>query len=274
LCRHWFGYPEPNILDLDRYYREIYSPRRKSYFGEEYYVFMERRAKAQSRFIEESLSRCAIPINMQQWRIMDWGCGIGALVAEFQHRGSDVIGYDSDLEAIEIGQKRWTANITLSSSHDLDVCHGLIDLLLLSHVIEHFSNIRQTLQDLIQVLKPGRFVFIEVPNCSSDMFNVPADHESHLNFFSSQSLIRLLENLGVQVITCLSCGPPREQTIPKQQSSPNYDSSPLMVRGMNFLQKLTSIRMRDKHIRTIYDGFYDHYSPDENGMWLRCLARI
>lgn len=83
--------------------------------------------------------------NLRGWRIIDWGCGVGELVALLQHKGADMVGYDSDLEAIEVGKKQWSANIGSSSLCDLNVFQGQFDLLLLSHVIEHLPGIRHTL---------------------------------------------------------------------------------------------------------------------------------
>jgi len=99
--------------------------------------------------------------NLCGWRIIDWGCGVGALVALLQQKGADVVGYDSDLEAIEVGQKQWSANISISSPCDFNVFQGQYDLLLLSHVIEHLPGIRHTVQDLLKFLRPGGFVFVE-----------------------------------------------------------------------------------------------------------------
>jgi SAM-dependent methyltransferase len=275
-CNHWFSYPEPDGLELDRYYTQTYSPRRKIYFGEEYYVFMERRASAQIRFISDYLSQSGMLGSLRGWRIIDWGCGVGALVALLQRGGVDAVGYDSDLEAIEVGRKRWAANISVSSSYDLGVLQGRFDLLLLSHVVEHLPDIRQTLQGLLRVVRPGGFVFVEVPNCSAEMFSVPMDPESHLQFFSRRSLVHILEGLGVQVLACVSCGPPNPSESHQREIPAVLDCAQRLARQAktrlgNIVERLG---LRARHVRTICDGFYEHYSPGENGLWLRLLGQI
>jgi len=275
-CNHWFGYPEPDIVEIDRYYKKRYGPRRRKYFGEEYYVLMERRAKAQMRFIEDCLSRSGKPGNLRGWRVIDWGCGVGALVAVLQRGGVDAVGYDSDFEAIKVGQKRWAANNTFSSSYDLSVLQGQFDLLLLSHVVEHFPDIRRTLGDLLKILQPHGYVFVEVPNCSAEMFVAPVDTESHLHFFSMQSLMKIMESVRIQVLTCVSCGPPKISAVDRGEISVTSNcakrfAGQIKVRLENTFERLG---FRARHVRTIYDGFYEHYSPGENGLWLRCFGQI
>jgi len=277
LCNYWFGYPEPDGLELERYYDETYSPFRRRYFGEEYYVLMERRAQAQIRFISDCLSRSSISSSLRGWKIIDWGCGVGALVAALQHRGAEAVGYDSDFEAIDVGQKRWGANISVNSSYDLSLFQGQFDLLLLSHVVEHLSDIRQTLRGLLKVLRPGGFVFIEVPNCFGEMFLPEMDTESHLHFFSKQSLILLLEGLGVQVLTCVSCGPQKQPLFHQTQIPETTKLATRMVRRIKLIPKLVVSLLGDnaKQTRTIYDGYYDKYYERANlGIWIRCLAQL
>jgi 2-polyprenyl-3-methyl-5-hydroxy-6-metoxy-1,4-benzoquinol methylase len=217
-----------------------------------------------------------MPGNLRGWKTIDWGCGVGALVASLQHRGADAVGYDSDSEAIAVGRERWAANIHMSTSFDLSRFHNQFDLLLLSHVVEHLPDIRETMRNLLKVLRPPGYVFIEVPNSSADIFVTEMDPESHLHFFSKRSLTLLLESLGVQVLACVSCGPSRQLTIHQKQTSaiPNL-AQRSVVRMKALLQQMGNrLGIRARHVGTIYDGFYEHYQLDESGLWLRCLGHI
>ena len=122
-CNHWFAYPEPDAIELDRHYQETYREKRGRYFGEEYYALMQRRAKAQIRFIKGCLSKLGLPTRLKHWKALDWGCGIGALVASLHDEGADAVGYDSDSEAIAVGQKRWNANVQLGRCYDLSTLY-------------------------------------------------------------------------------------------------------------------------------------------------------
>lgn len=274
-CNHWFTYPEPGELELDQYYKEAYSPQRRIYFGEEYYTLMQRRAKAQKKFISNFLAISEKHAMFHLWKIMDWGCGVGALVASFQKKGANIVGYDSDNTAIEVGKYRWEANINTTLSNEIDLHQGQFDLLLLSHVVEHLPNIQKSLKKLTKVLKPGGIAFIEIPNCDSDTFDLEFDHESHLNFFSKQSIDIILTGVGLQVLECVVCGPPKRKII-KEQPNEFYALMMKLIiyigSKLNYALKLMGFRT--KRIKTIYDGFFDYYPSDNNGLWIRCLARV
>jgi len=274
-CNHWFTYPEPGELKLNQYYNEIYSPQRRRYFGEEYNALMQRRAKAQKNFISNYLTNSEKHAMSHFWKILDWGCGVGALVALFQKAGANIVGYDSDKAAIEVGKRLWNANISTTSSNAVDLHQDQFNLLLLSHIVEHLPNIQKSLQELIKVLKPGGIVFIEIPNSDSDTFDLKSDHESHINFFSRQSIDIILTKLGLQVLGCVVCGPPKRKIIDKRSnklSTPMMKSINRIRRFMNYGFNL--LGFHNKRIKTIYDGFFDYYPSDNNGLWIRCLARV
>jgi 2-polyprenyl-3-methyl-5-hydroxy-6-metoxy-1,4-benzoquinol methylase len=275
-CNHWFAFPEPDGPSLARYYREIYSGRRASYFSDAYYSVMEQRAAAQIRFIERSLDDCRIQAALPGRTAIDWGCGVGALVAALQRYGVVAVGYDSDLAAIEIGRQKWGTNIWLNTSDDVSRFRHEFDLLLLSHTLEHFAGIEEAMRRLLTVVRPGGWVFIEVPNSSAGLFTDEMDHESHLHFFSRQSLMLLLQRLGVRVLTCVSCGPSMGVAVGRDGSKELSGPVGRAALALRLLyQRMVPRRRREAgHIETMYDGFYERYQRGDDGLWLRCLGRI
>lgn len=280
-CMHWFAHPEPDSALLDRYYLETYSQQRRRYFGEPYYVLMQRRAAAQVMFIKRHIgNRNTQCVPLRGWKVLDMGCGVGALIAALQREGADAIGYDSDPIAIEVGQSRWQANVHVSTSNELDSLRGSFDLLCMSHLVEHLPDIKDSLSNIMQVVRPGGWVFIEVPNCFAEMFKSNVDTESHLHFFTRKSLIWLLQSIDLQVTACESCGPAKFPAYDLYDTSSDgkklQDSALRFQKAMQKLQdRVKRILQPSSAIKTIYDGYYDKYYPSEDGggMWLRCLAR-
>lgn len=275
-CQHYFTYPEPNNDTLAIYYRDTYSNQRRQYFGEPYYVLMERRAKAQIQFIKQNLQPKEQITGLRNFKALDIGCGVGALTAYLHHQeGADSTGYDSDGKAIEVGRKRWKnnmgiqANLSINPSDGLIGLHGQFDLLSLSHLVEHLPDVSLSVTSIIQTLRPGGYVFVEVPNCFSEMFLAKVDTESHLHFFSQRSLQLLLESTKLNVISCQNCGPPKFQAYNLGRQSPRLVKQ--------FRAKMAACSRvvfgQTMRIRTIYDGYYDHYPVNDNGLWLRCLAQ-
>ena len=262
-CQYGFASPETDPELLASYYRDTYSMQRQHYLNaSSYYVLMQHRAHAQINFLKQTVP--AIPLQAQQWQVLDWGCGIGALVTAFCNEGMQAIGYDYDPSVIKCGRSLWNANIHLAPRHfdDLVQQHHL---LCLSHVIEHLDHLQASVLTILTWLHDEGYVFIEVPAYSKSMFQGNVATESHLHFFTRRSLIRFLERLPLRVITCLNCGPP-VQKVGKRS---------LLSRVVRKFQTLWQAANKKDEISTMYDGFYETYYPesDERGIWLRCLAQ-
>jgi len=74
------------------------------------------------------------------------------------------------------------------------------DLIIMSHVLEHIEDPGAELRHMIRVLRPGGFIFLEVPNGSGHRRLPIDDNSSHLHFFSATSLTRLLADQGLETI--------------------------------------------------------------------------
>ncbi len=269
-CEHWFASPEPETKWLDSYYKEVYSIARRKFFGDEYYSIMTKRADAQSKFIKRHIGlNEKSGAAFKDKKVLDLGCGIGALVRSFQDQQAIAIGFDSDPVAIDTGRKLWNSNIYLNSASDQNLSESY-NILCMSHVVEHFSDIRSALQGIFKSVKPGGYVFVEVPFTCDGMLHEDFDTESHLHFFSKKSLATLLKQQGLQVIVCITCGPP----ISYGKNAKSIIARPINERIVTRVSGYLS-RLIEGKTTTIYDGWYDKYylNNETNGIWLRCLAR-
>ena len=66
-------------------------------------------------------------------------------------------------------------------------------MVIASHVVEHVSDPLSFLNNIIDYIRPGGSIFIEVP-CQDHLYK--SLDEPHLLFFTDQSLQLLLETLG------------------------------------------------------------------------------
>lgn len=264
-CSHHFAYPEPDSKRLALYYGRAY---RKYRFGPSYYELMRRRAESQVHFIKRYLGTLAG--NFAEWKICDIGCGIGALVAQFQREGALVKGYDPDPAVIKFGKKHRKSNLHVAGLEAANLCVHDYDLLCLSHVIEHLPDIRNSVGKALDGLRHDGFVFIEVPRYHEKMLHSPLDLESHLHFFTPKSLTTLLKGLGLHMIACATCGP-IEHPAPNRKGRGGSRAAAMIGGLWNRILVLLNQRNR---IKTIYDGFYESYyqTPEEGGIWIRCLA--
>lgn len=160
--------------------------------------------------------------DMRGQRILDAGCGTGALGALLQKNGNRVEGITcSDGEArIAAGR--------LARAHVLDLndtgrvaaaLEGTFDVLLFADVLEHLLDPQKSLRALLGKLAPGGKVCVSLPNVACfyvrlgllfGRFNYsPAGgvlDETHLHFYTLKTARALLRDAGLK-INAMNCVP-------------------------------------------------------------------
>ena len=89
-----------------------------------------------------------------------------------------------------------------------------LDLIVLSHVLEHLLDPHTILRLIHASLAPGGVLYIEVPNIPVESLLLYPDHvwaprfdEPHITFFSVSTLRNLLESAGFEPLFCDTAGP-------------------------------------------------------------------
>ena len=92
-----------------------------------------------------------LPNDLTGTRILDAGCGTGALAFELAERGADVMGIDISPQLVGIAQKRTPLHLqgklTFRAGDMLDPAHGSFD-----HIVAMDSLIYYTAQDIGDIL--------------------------------------------------------------------------------------------------------------------------
>ena len=135
-------------------------------------------------------------------RILDVGCGKGTLLTLFAGAfpGWDRVGIEPSSAAAAIAR---VSGLTVHEGmlDTVTIEPSSIDLVTIVHVLEHAASPMAALDAIHRALKPGGFVFIEVPNMlDANMFYDFLLHE-HLFHFSPDTLSRLLTNRGFVIDT-------------------------------------------------------------------------
>ena len=135
-------------------------------------------------------------------RVFDIGCGAGGMLIPFQQQGWQVAGCDLGSEYLERGRE---VGLTLEQGGpSILQQHGCADLVILSHVLEHLPNPKQSLEEISGLLIDGGYLYIELPG----IFNIHRTYKDPLRFlqnahfyhFTLSTLSTLLADAGYHLV--------------------------------------------------------------------------
>jgi SAM-dependent methyltransferase len=163
-------------------------------------------------------------------RILEVGCGGGATLRALKERRTaegrtcEVVGVDIEAEAVSRAKEYLDAVYLMDAEEEelTDYPDGYFDLLIMQYVLEHVVNPWATLRHWLQLVRPGGYIFVGVPNIANYQFlkrlilHDEFTHEpagildwTHLRYFTGGSLIKLLTEADLTVVK--SIGLPTEE---------------------------------------------------------------
>jgi 2-polyprenyl-3-methyl-5-hydroxy-6-metoxy-1,4-benzoquinol methylase/glycosyltransferase involved in cell wall biosynthesis len=199
--------------------------------------------------VEESLSKIANLISSRSI-VLDIGCGSGMLGRFLiREKGCIVDGVDGNSAALEICQStyRFTAVKNLEADLLSDVFQiQAYDYIVVADVLEHLTNPDQLLSELKKLIKPQGTIIFSVPNITH--ISVALDlllgrfeytengllDETHLRFYTRQSLLRKLESFGLHAWEI--------DTVEKAISETEFSSQISKLFPRHWIDALTSYR--------------------------------
>lgn len=150
-----------------------------------------------------------------------------------------------------------------------------VDLVVMSHVLEHVSNPKQFLSNTTQNLRRGGALFIEVP--CRDWEHKSMD-EPHLLFFDKEPMKHLLGKIGFEDIEMSYHG----QEIAKLRNPSKFNAKIIALRsrliGLGVIAPFGRMRpgmegLADPLERAVVAPFLAHREAATPAWWLRALAR-
>lgn len=157
-------------------------------------------------------------------RILEVGCGTGAIVAELTRRGHDIIGTDISREAIEHGRrKHGNVHLEARPAEDLGFGDESFDVVLSFDLFEHIEEIDRHVAEVRRLLRPGGYYLFQTPNKYS---NAPFEtlrakslrwRQWHPSLHSPGQLRRRLRRHGFDV-RFVKMNPINEFTLKKLES--------------------------------------------------------
>lgn len=137
----------------------------------------------------------------KELRIADVGGGAGGYLVEFQKTGAECTVADFNENFLAYGRERGLH--TVSGGLNVLVDSGFtFDVVILSHIIEHFVDLNKGLESLSKIMKPGALVYVAVPGLDSlkmgrrDYDFLKDIQDAHVYYFTSQTLAIAMARYG------------------------------------------------------------------------------
>ncbi len=217
--------PTPSIEEVDRYYRdEFYARADTSYTNDSSLENMAEEAEFHRRSYADLLHMIgsgwssAMP-DIRKATAIDVGCGYGFWLKYLNDHGIAGYGVEPVLDGVDYCKQHGVDAYCLSVEK---LAHPprseRVQLVTMLNVLEHLREPAAVLQQFRDNwLVPGGSVLIRVPN-DFNSWQVTADSllglgqwwvvpPRHLNYFSAESLTRLLANCGYDVVDGMSTFP-------------------------------------------------------------------
>ncbi len=154
-------------------------------------------------------------------KVLDLGCSSGLLGAELRRLGHHVTGVDAlALPGVTERVDHFVA-ADLEAGIPAEVGRGF-DVVVAGDVVEHLRNGENLLNGMAEVVRPGGFVLVSVPNVAhwyprlrilSGRFGYDQRgilDRTHLRFFTRRSFERLATDAGFRIRRCEASGLPLE----------------------------------------------------------------
>ncbi len=137
-------------------------------------------------------------------RLLDVGCGAGALLARHRQLGWEVRGIDPGERAVAACRAQGLS-VQQVGLMEADLPSRSFDAILLNHVIEHVPRPLDALRRARELLAPGGVIRIVTPNVGGLGFRLygscwyALDAPRHLHLFDAATLTRTCERAGLSV---------------------------------------------------------------------------
>lgn len=206
-CLHVRVTNPPNDEMIDYYYKSIYWNYEKAIKEAENCFEVNSKYHEKANF----LLNLAEKNKIKNIKFCDFGCGYGGVINFIKDKCAISLGIEPS-ENLESIHKRFLPDKKIYKSiKDAKSNYSNINLLYISHVLEHLSDYEQTLKSLSNWLEHEGLLVIEVPNANYignilRGFNdfTWMQFPEHFNYFSPYSLGNLISKLGLEIIdiTC------------------------------------------------------------------------
>jgi len=192
----------PTAQELDALYSEGYFEGVGRDGGYEEYANQEKEYLAT---FDEDVRR--IRTFIAQGSVLDIGCGYGYFVRRALAAGFDAYGVDLSSDGIREAEKHVPGRVFRGTIDTTEELAGReFDVIFASHLIEHITEPRPFIEELLKHLSDRGIVVFVTPNIESWLARVSGPRwvsfkvPEHVAYYTPKTLGRLLETAGLEVV--------------------------------------------------------------------------
>jgi len=146
--------------------------------------------------------------NIEKPKILEIGAGVGVVANYLQNKNFDYLGVEIDKKTVERAKKA-SLNIIQGDFKSVKSIEESFDSILAFEVIEHIQDLDELFKIIIEKLNSKGILGFTVPNYNKRL-NYKNPHEKifqsgppiHLNFFTTESIVKIANSYGFNVIYC------------------------------------------------------------------------
>lgn len=184
------GFVYVKNIPSQTYYRNYYQTMSKYEGVRQHEIHLKPTYNSIYRFLKVNVDKSS--------KILDAGCSTGYLLNRLKKVGfRNVYGFDPAPKCKIIAETKY--GLTIETS-DIAGFHSRkkFDFIIISQVLEHLPNVKESIEQLSKYLSEKGFIFIGVPDVEAFSLTVEEPFgefsTEHINFFSQSSLYRLMLN--------------------------------------------------------------------------------
>lgn len=178
-----------------KYYRQIYGNGLLSI--EDEYIGQVIKGRNYKRLLEQHIPLSNINT------VFDFGCGTGGVLYPFKEDNKLVYGSDYNNDRLNYG-KGYGLNLLDALTDFEKIRNSKYDLVILSHVMEHFSDPIVELNNLFELISDDGYILIIVPSPlyigKSPQITCRFFQNVHLYNFNKEYLVGFFDKLGMEIV--------------------------------------------------------------------------
>ncbi len=197
-CNLVFTNPRPDSVELGKYYQSdnyiSHTDKAKTPIQLIYKLVRSYTLRKKSKLIQPYKSA---------GMVLDYGCGTGDFLRMLESKGWSTIGIEPDEGARRLAKRKVSGSI-VDSLKKIE-SDTKFDVITAWHVVEHISDLKETLKLIRKKLKKGGHLVVAVPNLNSfdathyREYWAAYDVPRHLYHFSQDSFLALANGLKLKV---------------------------------------------------------------------------